>query len=260
MHSKETTVATALKVLLEGFIDYAGVFPPAAVPLDTAISNYKNYRDDKFNWMLRWLVVDGTVLEQIPEDLHGKVSILATCDDRRAASIETKSTIASQHPVYCEIATTDLAHLKSVKKSGCFAKIRTGGLKPEAIPSSADVAAFITACADLRLAFKATAGLHHPLRAEQALTYAADSPRAKMHGFINIMMSAAFAWNGQRDLVPIIEETEASAFRFDDEAAHWSGLSLTVQQIKESREQFFHSVGSCSFEEPVLELQALKWL
>jgi hypothetical protein len=73
-------------------------------------------------------------------------------------------------------------------------------------------------------------------------------------------MSAAFAWHGHRDLLPILEETEASAFSFDNEAAHWRGLSLSIPQIKEAREKFFHSVGSCSFEEPVLELQALHWL
>ena len=39
-------------------------------------------------------------------------------------------------------------------------------------------------------------GLHHPIRAERALTYAPDSPRATMHGFLNVFAAAAFAWHG----------------------------------------------------------------
>ncbi|MFX4589154.1 hypothetical protein ABTB15_19430, partial [Acinetobacter baumannii] len=91
-----------------------------------------------------------------------------------------------------------------VKRANCYAKIRTGGIKPEAIPSPTEVAAFIKACAKLQLAFKATAGLHHPIRAVRALTYDQDAPRAVMHGFINVLMAAAFAWSGEEDIEAIL--------------------------------------------------------
>ena len=155
--------------------------------------------------------------------------------------------------MYCEVPIGDL---DEVKRAGCFAKLRTGGVKPEAIPAVGDVAAFIVACAERRLPFKATAGLHHPVRAPHPLTYEADAPRAVMHGFLNVFLAAAFAWHGDRDLEPVLAETDPAAFRFD-ERAHWRDRSLDADQVREARQQFAHSFGSCSFEEPVRDLEAL---
>jgi hypothetical protein len=123
----------------------------------------------------------------------------------------------------------------------------------------ASVAAFINACADRKLAFKATAGLHHPVRALQALTYEDDAPRAVLHGFLNILMAAAFAWHGERDIDSIISETEPTAFSFDDRA-YWRDKSLSLAEIKAARHDFIHSVGTCSFDEPIADLRLLRLL
>ncbi len=133
------------------------------------------------------------------------------------------------------------------------------------------VAAFIVACAARRLPFKVTAGLHHPIRKVQPRTYDADAPRAVLHGFLNVFLAAAFAWHtvGKQDrtpkiqgpvpfpgIEPILAETDANAFRFD-EWARWRDWSLDAGQVQEARQQFAHSGGSCSFDEPVHDLQAL---
>lgn len=109
------------------------------------------------------------------------------------------------------------------------------------------------------MAFKATAGLHHPLRAPHPLSGEADAPRAVMHGFLNVFLAAAFAWHGERRIEPIVAETDARAFRFD-ERAHWRDRSLEAAQVRTAREQFAHAFGSCSFAEPVADLEALGWL
>jgi len=251
-----TAVAPALRALVDRFIDYAGIFPPAALTLDVAVSNYTSYRHGDFAWMLRSLVVATSELERVPKSLDGLLSVLAESDQSRAASIETRGIVSASRPVYCEVPLGNLNELDAIKNSGCFAKIRTGGLKPEAIPGAADVAGFIIACAERRLPFKATAGLHHPIRADHPLTYEATAPRAVMHGFLNVLMASVFAWHGERKLEPVLSEQDASAFSFD-ERGHWRDKSLTAAQITEARLSFIHSVGSCSFEEPVHELQAL---
>jgi hypothetical protein len=256
MQLKSVVVAPALKALLESFIDYAGVFPPARVSVDEAVTNYEDYRSGEYSWMLHWLVIDNERMDLVPKSLDGSLAVITQSDDTRAAALETKSVVRAQRPVYCEVALSSLQELDNVKQAGCFAKIRTGGLKPEAIPSSSDVAAFILACADRRLAFKATAGLHHPIRKEHQLTYEADAPRAIMHGFLNVLMASTFAWHGERQIEPIISEMDATAFSFD-ERAHWHTHSLSVAEIQEARQNFMHSVGSCSFNEPVNDLKEL---
>jgi hypothetical protein len=249
-------MAPALRALLEHVIDYAGMFPPATLSAEDAVANYQRYRSGSHAWMLRWLVVGATELIHVPADLDGSLSVLSDADQPRAAAIEAKRVVSAAGPAYCEVP---VQQLDEVKRAGSFAKVRTGGVKPEAIPPVADVAAFIRTCAERRLPFKATAGLHHPVRAEQALTYEPDAPRAVMHGFLNFFLAAAFAWHGECDLEPILAETDPAAFRFDDRA-HWRDRSLDAVQVRAARRDFAHSFGSCSFEEPVHDLQSLGFL
>jgi hypothetical protein len=246
-------VAPSLRALLDRFIDYAGMFPPAAVHRDAAIANYQRYRKGEHAWMLRWLVIGAAELDHVPRELDGSLAVLSDADEARAAVIESKRIVRAERQVYCEVLPRDL---DEVQRKGCFAKLRTGGVTPEAIPDVQGVAAFIVACAERRLPFKVTAGLHHPIRALHALIYEPDAPRAAMHGFLNVFLAAAFAWHGERNIEPIVAETNANAFRFDDRA-RWRDRSLDAAQIREARQQFVHSVGSCSFEEPVQHLEAL---
>jgi len=254
--SSKTTVAPALKSLLENLIDYAGVFPPASLTLDVAVENYRSFRSCDYSWMLRSFVVSAAAIEGLPEWLNGHIALLSEADQSRAFTIESKTIVKASRPVYCELGLDKLQQLDEIKAAGIFAKLRTGGLVPEAIPSPADVARFINACAERRLAFKATAGLHHPIRAEQPLTYQSEPPRAVLHGFINVVLASAFAWHGDKDIEPIIAERDATAFSFDD-GAHWRGKSLTINQVQQARREFIHSIGSCSFDEPVHDLKAL---
>jgi hypothetical protein len=248
-----TITAPALRALLSQLVDYAGMFPPAALPREAAMANYIRYRTGEHGWMLRWLVVNRAELEFLPGELDGALSVLSDRDEPRAAVVETKGIIKTTRPCYCEVPLRDLY---AVQEAGCFAKIRTGGVSPVAIPSVEEVAAFLRSCAERRLPFKATAGLHHPVRALHPLTYEAAAPRALMHGFLNVFLAAAFAWHGKRAIEPVLAETDPASFRFDDRA-RWRDWTLDAAQIQEARLQFAHSFGSCSFEEPVRDLQAL---
>src|SRR5262249_58715448 len=96
---------------------------------------------------------------------------------------------------YFEIPIIDdpLELIKSLAETGARAKVRTGGVTADAFPSSFNLARFIKICAEEDVPFKATAGLHHPLRSVNKLTYAPDSASAMMHGFLNVFLAATFA-------------------------------------------------------------------
>ena len=143
------------------------------------------------------------------------------------------------------------------------AKIRCGGIEPEMIPSVDRVAEFIALCATADVRFKATAGLHHPIRAEHPLTYENNPPRAVMHGFVNVFIAAALARSGKRDVVllrEVLEETDASAFCFDEDRVSWRDQKLDPTQLARAREAFSLSYGSCSFTEPIDDLKTLGWI
>jgi hypothetical protein len=149
--------------------------------------------------------------------------------------------------------------LAVLRRRGASAKARTGGVVPDAIPDPADVARFLAACASAGVPFKATAGLHHPVRAEHALTYEPGSPRGTTHGFLNVFAAAAFARAGApaSDLETVLREQDASAFRLDGDALAWRGLRVPADALAGARRDFAVSFGSCSFAEPVAELRAL---
>jgi len=168
-------------------------------------------------------------------------------------TLETKLTHQLSLPTSCEGPIEQL--------TGAFAKVRTGGLTPEAIPTTENLANFLQDSAARRIPFKATAGLHHPMRSLRPLTYASDSPRAIMHGFLNVFIAAAFAWYGEDELLPdILNEEDTRVFVFAGDVLHWRDYGLTTVQIQAARADFAHSFGSCSFEEPVADLRQLGFL
>ncbi len=137
------------------------------------------------------------------------------------------------------------------------AKIRTGGVVPGAFPTPREVASFLHCCSDADVPFKATAGLHHPVRASQRLTYEPNSPCCTMHGFLNVFIAAALVHARliEQDVTEeIIAEEEPDKFRFCDEVVGWRERLLDVGQLALAREGFAHSFGSCSFDEPVQDL------
>jgi hypothetical protein len=57
----------SLKALLSGAIDYAGIFPPAKLPLDEAFRNYLRYRQEPESWMLgRFICPAQRLAELVP--------------------------------------------------------------------------------------------------------------------------------------------------------------------------------------------------
>jgi hypothetical protein len=248
-------MSPSLEALLSRALDYAGLFPPAALPLPLVAQHYQAYLDSPESWMLNRLVLPAPKMPEIPPGGRWRLSLLVEDEPgplpRQVESLETRQPRKFALPTYCE------APLAQVRDG--FAKIRTGGLTPEAIPPAGELAAFLVDAASRRLPFKATAGLHHAIRALRPLTYAPDSPRAVMHGFLNVFAAAAFAWHGAEPatVLGIIEETDARAFVFLDRELHWRGRTLSVEQIRAARTEFAHSFGSCSFEEPVADLREL---
>ena len=73
------------------------------------------------------------------------------------------------------------------------------GITKDAFPKTSELIRFLRGCVQAGLPFKATAGLHHPLRAEYRLTYAPDSPTGVMFGFLNLFLATAFLRAGMAE-------------------------------------------------------------
>ncbi len=57
----------AITAFLTNLIDYAGLFPPARLPMAEALTNYRAYRDHPDRWMLGPFIVPATRLAEVSE-------------------------------------------------------------------------------------------------------------------------------------------------------------------------------------------------
>ena len=223
----------SLHVLLEHLIDYAGLFPPAALSMQDAVRNYARYRDGDYAWALGPFIVPKERAHEVPSDFP--LSVLGVD--------EVKDFEGAKPGAFVEI--TGVALIPEIAKRGLRAKIRTGG---DAVPSIEQVADFLRACKTAGVAFKATAGLHHPIRR--------PIRKDAMHGFVNVFLAAAMVDRAEE----ILREEDASAFVFEDDKVKWRGREVSVEELAKMRREFALSFGSCSFEEPIDDLKELGWL
>jgi hypothetical protein len=143
---------------------------------------------------------------------------------------------------------------------GARAKIRLGGVTPESVPSVEVVAAFLSACMRERVAWKATAGLHHAVRGVHEL--APGGARATMHGFVNVFLAGALAYFGadEKAIIKTLSEEDPGAFKADDDVLRWHDSTMIADQLERVRSEFAISFGSCSFDEPVEDLKGMGWI
>jgi hypothetical protein len=149
--------------------------------------------------------------------------------------------------------------LDALKEGGAFAKLRTGGVTPDAFPSPDAVVDFLEGCARRRLPFKATAGLHHPIRGEYRLTYAPDAETAPMYGYLNLIGAAALLWTGHArgEAREVLLASAPGSFRFEAHGLRMLGRLVSADALASVRAEFIHGFGSCSLREPLDELALL---
>ncbi|HYI73889.1 MAG TPA: hypothetical protein VEW90_01360 [Gaiellaceae bacterium] len=245
----ETT--DARHALLARLIDHAPMFPPASLSPAGALAEDARAGASPQAFMLARLVWPASALGEVSSYERALSVVLdaPVAEDARIEAVEARPEFdlasgasgmpSSVREIYVETPLDDglEARLDRIAEHGFRAKVRCGGAE---VPSPDALARFVRACRERGLAFKATAGLHHAVRGDVE------------HGFLNLLAATAF----ERDEEAALEETDADAFSLDASAFRWRGRSAPAEDIARVRRELFHSIGSCSFFEPVEELEA----
>ena len=277
-------VRPSARVAFSGLIDYAGLFPPAQLSLAEAREEYARARWSAHAWMLARFILRESQLSGWGDDV---VPLSLILDDpgaietlqRRRSDIEAlevppplapfREALRDLHgrlnaleltelPVFVEVPRAAErsgevpAFLNALKERGFGAKLRCGGVTAEAFPTIEEIVHFLNAAREADIAFKATAGLHHPVRHRDGAT------GFVMHGFLNLLAAAALAGRVEpATLEAVVAEEEPGAFSFDERSFTWRGQDIGISELESLRRDRFVSYGSCSFAEPVEDLTAL---
>ena len=292
--------------LLHHLVDYAGLFPPAALELEPAVREYTAHRKQAEAWMLGRFIIPLAQLgglhafaDLFPATAPLRLCVLPGAGDTAAlrvgdaveasdrfeaefgghtvvevfemrmsqtfvapAELSGAASLAGSRVLYLEWpaeATGLQGHLEAVAEAraggttNLGVKIRCGGTEAGHFPSVQVVAEFVAAVARLRLPFKATAGLHHPVRH--------DRDGLPMHGFLNVFGGHVLALEHGLDadgVAPIIAERDPAAFSLKEKGFRWRDLSATAAGVQTAR-NLAHAYGSCSFSEPIEDLDATGW-
>ena len=279
-------VSDARHVLLGRLVDFAGLFPPARMSMEDAVATFRSARAGVHAWMLdrflcpasrigelasavegeRWrvsVVVDRgdlTDLGPLEDSLAAAATDALEVDlvelrmgpgrdripERVAALRGTASDSGLPGPVrlFVEVrpdGTLETA-LDALAAAQLCAKIRCGG---ETTPSPQELARFVEGCARRELPWKATAGLHHPFRHHSVMT------GEQQHGFLNLLAGAGLAAAGAPAGEALASE-DPDDFELD---AH--GLRFRGRDVSDGARELLVAYGSCSFDEPVHDLQEL---
>jgi hypothetical protein len=237
--------------VLERLIDHAALFPPASMSLPDALAEDRRARESPHAELLNRFVVPARLVAELPAERPALSVVLSRIEDVElvdgAAGVEAvelvlpearprSSELVAAHGVlrplgietYFELVLDEgwrdsvPAAIGAVAAVAGRVKLRCGGAS---VPSVEQVALVIACCREAGVPFKATAGLHHPVR------------RGEEHGFLNLLAATA-APPGR--LEAVLAEEDATAIDFAD-----------------ADRALFTSFGSCSWREPIDDLVEL---
>jgi hypothetical protein len=275
----------SVEAMLREVVDYAGMFPPAGLSLGDAMTIYSRHRATADAWIVGTFVVAAERLAELDPAI-GPVSVVLNTPAAAAvehvlqsdkgiviAALEFRpvapdqvaalgAAVPGDIQAYFEIPLdNDLERrLDAVAACGALAKIRTGGVTPDAFAHASSLYRFLRACRDRGLAAKATAGLHHAVSGCYPLTYEAASASAPMYGFLNVCTAAALVYTDatEDEVLRVLNESSLAAFRFDDQGMEWRGHRFSTNDLRAMRQALLRSFGSCSLQEPIDELRLMR--
>jgi len=233
----------SLQNFLAGLIDYAGLFPPASLALETAVANHLRYLEGRHGWLLGRFVVPVAGLREMPADTVFPLAVLVGAEippeevalltrfRERIELVETRLPAGDEAARYCMAYLADLHRQltpSGLRRVGLFLEATGDASVPEAIAAfarnHAEDQTLHTLGLKLRCGGTATTAVpspdavaatislcrNHNLAVKftaglhQPLTHNDQETGERQYGFLNIFATALLLWTFR------LSEAEAS--------------------------------------------------
>lgn len=287
-------MAESLRKLLESAIDYAGLFPPAKLPIESAASEFQSIINGAERWIVRRFVCPVAELENlvpfVPKavDQPWEISALGTRVDQFDADLKLIEQFEIETGGRCLVSGFEVkASPKDVTKSN-IRNIADGGfdeaffelawgdnmseclhhlVSEEGVGAKARTGGLTK---DLFPTVEQLANFVHecisldlPFKCtaglHHALPFDDQDIHVTHHGFLNVALGTALTLVhdlSRAELGEVLAMNMPSDFKIDDKKVQCRDWTLTVEDIEDSRD-FFRSFGSCSVREPLDTLAEL---
>jgi hypothetical protein len=268
-------------LLLAALVDDAGLFPPEQLAMEAALARHREDERAGHPMLthrfvcpasrlpeLRAALIEGdtirlsmvadTGLKELAADLDEarrdsrlhleavEIPLPAGADQREAADEALAALPAGVAP-YLEPQRGPgwLETVELISERGAAVKVRCGGAEAELFPSPEELASFIHTCARTGAAFKASAGLHHAVRAPD------EGTGFVHHGYLNLALAAcrAVPAGTVADIAEVLACTDAGVLVAEARAVP-AATTATARTL-------FVAYGSCSTSEPIEDAAAL---
>jgi len=290
----------SFKHFMAGLIDYAGLFPPASLDIDTALRSYAGYLAGEHGWMLGRFVVPASQLHRVVPAAQFRFSVIVSANvaeeemDRLGSftgAVETVETRLADGADSPALVSDQLLQVKNrldqAGLRGVQLFVETGTSAAQAIASFNGSGAggkvikqvgYKLRCGGMeKQAFPAPEKvaeaigicLGHDIAMKftaglhHPLRNYAPEPGAMQHGFINVFGAALLSWGctlSFDETVQCLTDDNAGHFDFREEGFSWRDKTISASEMKRLRQSKAISFGSCSFDEPVEGLRSLGFL
>jgi hypothetical protein len=286
----------AIKTILNGLIDYAGLFPPDNLEMSAAVSNFISYRNDANAWMLgRFLLpisriddFENVSSRLLPGENSLPISLSVTADSdllgglKRVAEFNNSIFAAGNNVVidsieFSVLTGSEILNINNLLPSHLVAYFDVPpGSRGEELVDAVALAGgrvklrigetkpeILNASSDILRYFDSCSRLNVPITIRMEYLFprkVADSSGKSF--FLNLFLAAAFVRSGMdiAEASQILDEDSSGAFFIDEQGITWRGFRLDLDQIKSVRDNFLISFGVGSFTGFVSDLESLHLL
>jgi len=291
-------VTAALRLLLDGVFDYAGLFPPAALPMEDAAREYGDHVTGEESWIVEAFVCPVAwlpdLLAQPPRGTDPwSLSVLGTSIDGLRQDLRAIEAFATEgsgrflvtgYEVKAGPAVPERGALKALAGAGfdlVYLELPWGETQAESLAAIAEADApelgakartgglepsAFPSIEALAAFLQGCAQLEVPFKLTAGLHHPIrrhdPGVDAWMHGFLNVAIAGLLAYSHdltRSEIAAILAETDAGAFVFEEESLGWGEHRAERDEVAAYRE-LFGSIGSCSIREPLDDLAELRLL